>query len=228
MTQPTYAFLFDMDGVICDNNAYHKSSWLEYARRLGKELTDEDVQTKVYGKTNEEILLYVLGRPVTPEEVDYHAETKEALFREMYRPHFELTPGLEAFLADAKAQGVRLGLATNAPKSNLDFSWEIGDLGRFYETAAHPGLVDRPKPAPDLYLYVAAQLGVEPHRCLVFEDSLTGIAAGLAAGSQVVGIASTYPFDRLEQVAQRVTKDFTGITVAECLALIDRHPKLAV
>jgi len=225
MNQLPYAFLFDMDGVICDNNDFHKTTWMEYARRLGKELTDEDIETKVYGKTNEDILRFTLGRDVTPEEVEHHAETKEALYRELYRPHFQLTPGLEAFLTEAKALGIRLGLATNAPPSNLAFSWEMGGLGRFFETSAHPGLVDRPKPAPDLYLYVARQLGVDPHRCLVFEDSLTGVAAGLAAGSQVVGIASTYPFSKLEQVAQRVTKDFTTITPAECQALIDRHPK---
>jgi HAD superfamily hydrolase (TIGR01509 family) len=216
----SYAFLFDMDGVICDNNSFHRQSWLEYAHRLGKVLTEDDIITKVYGKTNAQILQYVLGREVESEELEFHTETKEALFRDMYRPHFQLTPGLEAFLSRAKELGIRLGLGTNAPLSNLTFSWEMGRLDRFFEVAAHPALVDKPKPAPDLYLHVASQLGISPIRAIVFEDSKTGIAAARAAGAEVVAISSTYPVEELEVLSRLVTKDFTTILPEQCITLV--------
>ena len=221
LTEPC-AFIFDMDGVLCDNNAYHRASWLEYAQRLGKDLSDTDIENKVYGKTNAEILAYVFGRELEAEELMRHAEAKEALFRDMYRGDFCLTTGLEDFLKAAKAKGIKLGLATNAPESNLAFVLEMGKLGSYFSAQAHAAQVTNPKPAPDIYLYVAEALGVDPHRCVVFEDSLTGMAAARAAGCEVVGIASTLPFDRLQQMAVRVAKDFASLSVDECTGLLDK------
>gem|GEM_PF-3058548 len=182
---PNAAFLFDMDGVICDNNAYHKSTWLDYAAALGCALTEDDIITKVYGKTNKHILEYVLGRACTKEEVEHHAELKEGLFREQFGPHFKLTLGLEAFLARAHALGIPMALATNATESNLDFTWEKGQLHRYFSAKVHPGLVQHPKPAPDLYLYAAAAVNRLPSGSIVFEDSKTGISAARAAGAKV-------------------------------------------
>jgi HAD superfamily hydrolase (TIGR01509 family) len=220
------AFLFDMDGVICDNNSFHKESWTQYATLLGATLYDEDIIQKVYGKTNKQILEFVLGRSVSEDELEYHAEAKEALFRSLYGPHFKLTNGLEHFLEQAKAAGIKMGLATNAPESNLNFSWEHGQLGRFFTAKAHPGLVPNPKPAPDLYLYVAQALGVAPTSSIVFEDSKTGIAAAKAAGAKVVAIASTLPAEELAQYADWVVKDFTELTPELCVSLLQQPPVL--
>jgi beta-phosphoglucomutase len=214
------AFLFDMDGVICNNNAYHRLSWIEYAKKLGKTLTEQDIEDKVYGKTNEQILQLIFGNSISSQDIDFHAEGKEALFREMYGPHFALTPGLESFLEEAKELGIQLGLATNAPESNLNFTWKAGNLERFFTVAAHPGLVKQPKPAPDLYLYVCEKLQIEPKNAIVFEDSLTGIEAARAAGCEVVAIASTHSVEKLQAVANLVAVDFTYITPAMCLDLL--------
>ncbi len=206
------AFLFDMDGVLCDNNAFHRTSWLEYARRLGKELTEDDILTKVYGKTNKEILEYVKGQPLDADVIEHHAELKEALFRDMYRPHFCLTAGVFQFLTDAKAAGCKLAVVTNAPQSNMDFTIEMGELAPLFDARVHAAMVPNPKPAPDIYLKAAELVGVDPKDCVVFEDSLTGIRAGLAAGCRVVAIASTMPEDQLRALTPEVVKDFTQIS----------------
>ena len=213
------AFLFDMDGVICDNNAWHRTSWLAYAEQLGKRLSEQDIETKVYGKTNAEILAFVLGRPVDAQELHHHAEAKEALFRKHYEPHFALTPGLEAFLAAALRADVAIGLATNAPLSNLEFTWDKGQLSRFFSVRTHAAEVAHPKPAPDLYQLCAERLGIPPAQAIVFEDSLTGIKAARAAGAKVIGIASTISPATLAPLCDKVIKDFTQLTPAQALAL---------
>lgn len=213
------AFLFDMDGVICDNNAWHRTTWLAYAEQLGKKLSEQDIETKVYGKTNAEILAFVLGRPVDADELHQHAESKEALFRQQYGPHFALTPGLEAFLEAAKIQDIAIGLATNAPLSNLEFTWQKGQLSRFFKVRTHAAEVTHPKPAPDLYLLCAERLGVAAAQSVVFEDSLTGIRAARAAGAKVVGVASTISEAVLAPLCNKVITDFSQITPADVLAL---------
>ncbi len=213
------AFLFDMDGVICDNNAWHRTSWLAYAEQLGKKLSEQDIEAKVYGKTNAEILAFVLGRPVEAEELHQHAEAKEALFRQQYGPHFALTTGLEAFLAATKQQGIAIGLATNAPQSNLEFTWQKGQLARFFTVRTHAAEVALPKPAPDLYLLCAERLGVSATQSIVFEDSLTGIKAARAAGAKVVGVASTMSEAVLTPLCDKVITDFAQITPADVLAV---------
>lgn len=206
------AFLFDMDGVLCDNNAYHRTSWMEYAKRLGKELSEDDILTKVYGKTNREILEFVKGSQLPQAVVDYHAEEKEALFREMYRPDFCLTPGVMAFLKKAQKQGKKLGVVTNAPLSNLEFTLEMGELTSIFQARVHAAMVANPKPAPDIYLLAAELLEIDPKDCVVFEDSSTGILAAKAAGCRVVAIASTLPVDKLKTLTKEVVPDFTALS----------------
>ena len=202
-----------MDGVICNNNDWHRTSWMAFAKQLGKELTDDDIETKVYGKTNEEILGYVLGRKVTEEENVRLAEEKEAMFRLMYDPHFALTKGLLSFLERLKSADIPIGLGTNAPLSNLNYTLEKGQIGAYYQVQINPDMVANPKPAPDIYLAVAHGLRIVPENCIVFEDSFGGIAAAKAAGCKVVGIDSTYPKERLSQVCDYVISDFDEMTI---------------
>jgi HAD superfamily hydrolase (TIGR01509 family) len=214
------ALLFDMDGVILDNNAYHKLSWLEYSKLLGQPLDDDSFGAKVYGKTNEEILEALLGPVLTKDEVQHHAEAKEALYRKMYEPHFELAAGLESFMQNVAESGLKIAVATNAPQSNLDFALEKGDLGRWVSAAVHSHLVAKPKPAPDIYLKAMELLGVEAANCVVFEDSLTGARAGKAAGAKVIGITTTYTRAELEPIVDYVIDSFTELSLQEVRDLV--------
>jgi beta-phosphoglucomutase len=205
--------LFDMDGVVCDNNAFHKIAWVEYAKKFGIELTDTDVDDKVYGKTNEQILTYVLNRTLTKEEEFTYAEEKEALFRSLYAPHFALMPGLLPLLEAAKAAGIPCALATNAPESNMQVTLEKGGLLPYFKATWHAALVAHPKPAPDLYIESARSIGAPPSHCIVFEDSFGGIKAGIAAGATVVGIASTYSEVELQKLTPYTAKNFTLLSL---------------
>ncbi len=79
-------------------------------------------------------------------------------------------------------------VASSTPLPELQ--WKLGHAGiadLFAPNIFSAGMVDRGKPAPDLFLHAAAALEIEPRRCVVVEDSVNGVAAGKAAGMQVIG-----------------------------------------
>ncbi len=189
---PILAFIFDMDGVIVDSNPLHRVVWEEYNRRHGIETTEE-MQRRMYGKRNDDIVRDFFGAHLTPEEIFSHGAAKEALYREMLRPRLEsaLVPGLRGFLE--RCAEIPKAVGTNAEPANLNFVLDESGLRRYFRAAIDGHQVAKAKPDPEVFLKAAAAVAVEPENCLVFEDSYTGVQAGLAAGMRVVGLATTHP-----------------------------------
>jgi beta-phosphoglucomutase len=185
------ALIFDMDGVIVDSNPWHRLAWQEYNRGLGVEMT-EAMQQKMYGKRNDELIREFFGPHLGDPEVFAHGAAKEKLYREMIKPHINdsLVPGIREFLA--RHSDLLLAIATNAEPPNVDFVLDETRLRPFFRVIVNGHQVANPKPHPEIYLRVADELGVNPADCVVFEDSYTGVDAGLAAGMRVVGISTTH------------------------------------
>jgi beta-phosphoglucomutase len=194
--QAGLALIFDMDGVILDSNPTHREAWAAYNRRFGIE-TDEAMHQRMYGKRNDEIVRDFFGPHLTPAEIVAHGAAKESLFRQMMAPRLveSLVPGVTYILQSCS--GTPLGLATNAEPANVDFVLDgvlIGNapLRNCFSAIVDGHQVTRPKPDPEVYLRAAALLGVNPHNCVVFEDSHSGIEAARAAGARVVGLQTTH------------------------------------
>jgi beta-phosphoglucomutase family hydrolase len=189
---PIKALIFDMDGVIVDSNPLHRIVWEEYNLRNGLETT-EAMQRRMYGKRNDDIIRDFYGSDLSPDRVFSLGAAKEALYRERLRPQLEslLVPGIRRFL-QAHAT-VPKAVATNAEPANLNFVLDETGLRRFFLAAIDGHQVQNPKPHPELFLKAADCLNVAPENCLVFEDSHTGVQAGLAAGMTVVGLSTTHP-----------------------------------
>jgi beta-phosphoglucomutase family hydrolase len=187
----TIALLLDMDGVIVDSNPVHREAWLAYNRSQGVETTEE-MQQRMYGKRNDEIVRDFLGAHLSDAEVFAHGAAKEKLYRAMIAPLLPgaLVPGLRSFLE--RHQDLAIGCATNAEPENLRFVLHAAGLEHLFRAAVDGFQVKRPKPWPDMYLRAAELLGVEPARCIVFEDSYAGIEAAHAAGMRVVAIKTTH------------------------------------
>jgi len=183
------AFLFDLDGVVLDSMQLHIDAWQFYLKFQG--LTDDRLSERMHGKRNDDIVREIFGESLSAEEVFRHGAAKEALFREMMRPHLEdkLVPGIRTFLESWKSKP--MGLGSNAEPPNVSFVLDGAKLRQYFQAVVDGHQVQRAKPDPDVYLKAAAQLGVEPRNCLVFEDSMTGVTAGLRAGAKVIGIATT-------------------------------------
>jgi beta-phosphoglucomutase len=213
---PETAFIFDMDGVIIDSNPVHRLAWEEYNRRHGVETT-EAMHDHMYGKRNDAIIRDFLGQHLSDSEVHFHSNQKEQLYRDLMRPqvHAALVPGIREFLT--RHRELPMGVASNANGMNIELVLEEAGLASFFRVAINGNQVARGKPFPDIYLKAAELLGVPVEACVVFEDSYTGVEAGLAAGMKVVGISTTH--DELPGVSLLI-RDFHDPALADWLTLI--------
>ena len=221
--QKRTAAIFDMDGVISDNMGYHTRAWELFIRKHAPHLGIGDV-TPHYGKTNADLMSFVFGRPLTPEEVERYGEEKESLYRGLYAGNMTPLPGLLDLLKGLRKQGVRTAVATSAPKSNVDFLLDGLEIRECFDLVIDAAGIKKGKPNPEIYLKSAHELGCRPSSCVVFEDALAGIEAGRRAGMKVVGVATTLPEGRLSQ-ADLVIKDFTEITVPQLIKLAYPSPR---
>ncbi|MBO0947851.1 HAD family hydrolase [Fibrella forsythiae] len=207
------AVIFDMDGVIADTNPHHQIAWRKYYEQHGRTLSDAEFVEYVSGKHNRAILGHLFpDQVVDVADFDRLAYEKEALFREIYAPDIIAVPGLVSFLQLLKEHGIKTAVATSAPVENLDFVMDALALRPYFDELLHEKLVTRPKPDPEIYLKAMAMLGVSPEESIVFEDSMTGVKAGRAAGARVVGVATTHTPTELAEVTNDVITDFTEMT----------------
>ena len=184
------ALIFDLDGVIVDSNPWHRQAWAAFNRRYGLETTEE-MQLRMYGKRNDQIVRDYFGEGITPEEVDARGRAKERLYREMIAGRTEemLVPGLRAFLE--RYRDLAMGVGSNAEPENVALVLDETGLRRYFRAVVDGHQVRHPKPHPEVYLRVAELLETDPAECVVFEDSHSGAAAAVAAGMRVVGISTT-------------------------------------
>jgi beta-phosphoglucomutase len=198
------AFIFDLDGVLVNSMPLHVLAWERYLAGMNIEIGD--LERRMHGKRNAELVNDLICSDLPEDVVFQHGAAKERLWRDMllgegidrYRIR-----GLPEFLERHK--DVPKAVASNAEPQNIDFVLDHYELRRFFQVAVNGLEVNRPKPFPDVYLEAARRLGAQPRNCIVFEDSPTGLRAGLEAGMQVVGVETTST--DLEGAALQV-KDF--------------------
>lgn len=212
ITPKPIAALFDMDGVIVHTNPYHKKAFKIFLEKHHVSLTDEELKEHVYGRTNAEIFPYIFRNEYTPEKGEEWANEKESLFRELYKEDAKPVPGLIHFLEELKEAGIKSAVGTSAPKENLDFILKALDLGKYFDAFLHSADVTNGKPDPEIYLKAAARLNSDPDSCVVFEDSVAGVKAGLNAGMKVVAVATTHSAEEFEG-AHLVIEDFEEMSV---------------
>jgi beta-phosphoglucomutase len=191
------AVIFDMDGVICHTNPYHSMAFREFFSTRDLAPTDEEFAQHMFGKSNKYILTHFLKRPIEGEEFLALEEEKEGLFRKIYEPHVDPIAGFVSFFNDLNANGVKLGVATSAPKANLELILSKVPIRDLFGSILASEDVQKHKPDPEVYLKSAENLGFSPNQCLVFEDSFSGVSAALNAGMKVVGVLTSHTKEEL-------------------------------
>jgi HAD superfamily hydrolase (TIGR01509 family) len=186
------AVVFDIDGTLVDNMAIHTEAFAEFSVRHGlPPLTSAD-RARLDGRANSEIFSILFGRTLPKEEWRQHEHEKEGLYRDLSRQRISPLSGLLRLLDRLSADRIPVALATSAPEPNVTHTLaEIGLAGRF-DIIVRADQVGRGKPAPDVFIEAARQLGVAPKECLAFEDAPMGIAAARAAGMAVVGLTTSF------------------------------------
>jgi len=181
--------IFDFNGVLLWDALWHEQSWQGIAQRLrGRAMTQDELETRMHGRPNADVLAYLAGRPIIGEELADLIQAKESIYRELclMNPHrFVLSPGAEELLGALVKSDIARTIATSSEITNVRFFIENLHLAHWfdidrivYDDGVRPG-----KPAPDIYLEAAAQIGVPVGECIVIEDARSGLAAAHAAGA---------------------------------------------
>jgi beta-phosphoglucomutase len=193
----TFAVIFDMDGVICHTNPYHSIAFREFFAARDLAPTNEDFAQHMFGKSNSYILSHFLNRPIEGAELLQLEEEKEGLFRKIYEPHVTPIDGIMTFITDLNNNHIPLGVATSAPRANLDLIFSKVNIREKLGSVLASEDVKKYKPDPEVYLRSAANLKMDPANCVVFEDSFSGVTAALNAGMKVVGVLTSHTADEL-------------------------------
>jgi HAD superfamily hydrolase (TIGR01509 family) len=180
------AVVFDLDGVILETEAL----WNEVRERLVRERGgrwSDGAQADMMGMSSTEWSRYMrdtLGVPDPPEEIS------REVVRRMGERYAEGLPLIEGAPSAVERLAARwpLGLASSSNRELIDRALELSGLAACFRVTVSSEEVERGKPAPDVYLEAARQLGVEPERCAAIEDSASGIRSAHAAGMVVIAI----------------------------------------
>ena len=135
---------------------------------------------------------------------------------EMYRTRVMPKPGAIDFLEHCKKQNIKLGIATSNSRPIVDMVLKERGIAAYFSCIMTGCEAKKGKPAPDVYLLTAEQLQVAPEKCLVFEDIVSGILAGKAAGMEVCAVEdaySAYQREEKKKLADYYIQDFREITL---------------
>ena len=193
INHPKRAFIFDMDGTIVDNMAFHTRSWLTFFQQRGHALDADEFFRSTAGRQGHEIIRTYLGAHLSDVETCTLSLEKDALYRELYGPHLASVDGFDAFIKAAQQDGIALAVGTAAPNPNIAFTLDGLDLRRHFATVVGAADVKHGKPHPDVFLEAARRIDVAPEHCIVFEDAPLGVEAARRAGMRAVVLTTTLP-----------------------------------
>jgi beta-phosphoglucomutase len=207
----SYALIFDMDGVIVDSNPFHKIALQQFCAQHGHQLTDRQLREKIYGRTNKEWIVNLFGN-LPEKQIHEFAEEKEALYRELFKNDIQPVKGLIPFLDLLNLHEIPRAIGTSAPQSNVVFTLTKTNTEKYFSTILNDTFVTHSKPHPEIYIKCAQALGLPNSQCIVIEDSLSGVEAGKAAGSKVIGITTTHTREELSHT-DLIIDDFAALTL---------------
>lgn len=214
VTFPTTAkaAIFDMDGTMIRNMAYHKKAWQEYLKRHDIHLSEDEFRSKISGKKNDQIFELVFGRKLSDSEIRRYSDEKEAIYRALYAPYIVEVEGLTNLINALHEKNIRTAIATTAPAKNREFALESLGLEGKFEIILGDEHAKLGKPNPEIYLSAARKLNISPSECAVFEDSPPGIKSGKNAGMLVIALLTSHNADELG-LADYFVNDFTEVEV---------------
>ena len=198
--------LFDFDGVVADTEPIYDQFWSDMGIRYQLGIDN-------FSKVIKGLILPVIMERFFSQ---FSEETRQSIVQA--NVDFERTmpipplPGSLEFIHALKAHGVKMGLVTSSSEAKIQRALKLLQLEGTFDTLISADRITKGKPDPMCFLLAAKDLAAEPEDCLVFEDSLNGIRAGVNAGMRVIGLSTTNPEEVLREMVYKVIPNFQGLT----------------
>ena len=210
------AAVFDFDGVLVDSEPLHYRSLRDALRPEGVEISEEEYLQVYLAYDDREAIRLALerhGEDPAPARRERIEARKVDIFARMI-PEIPVFDGARD-LVRALEQDMPLAIASGARHDEVDAILRGVGLRDAFQAIVGAEDAERTKPDPAPYVEAARQLaartgGLAPEECVAFEDSMPGIASALGAGMKVVGVAHSYPAEKL-RAAHRVVDSLVGL-----------------
>ncbi len=209
------AFIFDLDGVITDTAEYHYLAWKQLADEEGLPFTREDNE-QLRGVSRRESLNRLLKGKAISEETAQDYMTRKNDYYKQYLTRItpaDALPNVPEFLRAARLAGIRLGIGS-ASKNAVDVLERL-QLVDMFDAIGDGYSVANAKPAPDLFIWVAGRLSVNPAHAVVFEDAEAGISAALQGGFYTVGVGAEHNVYQAHLKAPKGLEELDVISVLQ-------------
>ncbi|WP_425516061.1 HAD family hydrolase [Anaerolentibacter hominis] len=194
LLKDTRGVIFDMDGTLIDSMWMWRDIDIEYLGRFGRKY-EETLQNEIEGMSFSETACYIKDKYNIPDALDKIKQDWNEMAMDKYMNEVTLKEGALDFLNYLSEHGIPAGIATSNSRELTDAVLKRLGVQKFFKSVRTACEVERGKPAPDIYLLVAGDLGVAPKHCLVFEDVPQGILAGKSAGMRVCAVYDAFSSD---------------------------------
>lgn len=198
--------IFDMDGTMFDTERLSTVTWKMTGEKLNLDINDSLIESFRGGNPVQIRRLFAetLGEDV---DYDYVKKVKNDFFSQLTRQDgIPIKKGLFELMAYLKEQQIPMAVATSTARNRAEKILKMAGAYDYLTAHVYGDTVDKSKPAPDIFLKAAAEIGQKPSECLVLEDSVAGILAGKAAGGYTIYIPdeTDVPEDVLEGITARM------------------------
>lgn len=192
--------IFDLDGTLVDSMWMWYDIDVEYLSRFGIDVPDR-LQADIEGMSFSETAVYFKERFNIPDSIEKIKGDWNKMAWDKYTNEVPMKPGATDFIKECRKRGILLGIATSNSRELVENIIAVHGLKGDFACIMTGCDVNKGKPAPDIYLAVSKTLNVAPADCLVFEDIIPGIQAGISAGMEVCAIEDEYSVYQLEEKA---------------------------
>ena len=206
------AVLFDMDGVLVDSEAYIREAAIRMFAEKGYGVSEEDFMPFT-GMGENRYLGGVAEKHQIPFELEKDKRRTYEIYADLVKGKLKPLEGVKEFIYNCIFKNLRLAVASSADPVKVHINLEEIGLDRSLFQAIVTGMdIEHKKPAPDIFIKAAELLEVEPKKCLVVEDAISGVKAGKSAGAKVLALRTSFSTKELSKA------DWITDTLATCPA----------
>lgn len=217
--------IFDLDGVIVDTAKYHYLAWRRLGKTLGIDFTEE--QNEAFKGVSRMACMDIMCTLAGKEDMNQEERIRLANIKNDWYvesideiDESELLPGAQALLITLKKNGIKIALGS-ASKNALPILERTGIL-KYFDIVIDGNQVSKAKPDPEVFVLGAQKLGIDPTRCIVFEDSVAGLEAALTANMGCIGVGIKENLPNAPIVVSGLNQVKLDYLI-DCSTVIERH-----
>lgn len=206
------AIIFDMDGVLVDSEPFHVEIEKSLFKRFRLNISDEE-HTAYMGKATDVMWSEIIKNKNlsldVAEMVSVNYQESKKFFSSLSR--IDPMPGVVDLLDELKNKGVPMAVASSSDKEAIELIMDKSGLKKYFRHVVNSNRVGKSKPEPDIFLFTAQLLDVDPESCVVIEDSTNGIKAAKAANMYCVAYSGASSANQDQSLADMKVSDFSDL-----------------